>query len=239
MALVSEIIKDAFREANLIPITQSPTANEQDEALRLLNRFVRSVFGNEVGEKLQSYSIGDNNVISDDLPFVFDFTTPYYVPLNARLVANLTASTTINLNPEPEDGSRVAIVDVSGNFSVFPLTIKGNGRQIDSATSAVLSTDYINKEWFYRADIGSWMLVTDLTLEDTFPFPTEFEDMFVIGLALRLNPRNGASVDDQSMLNFRRQRNLFRSRYAQKSEQLSEIGLVWLSGSGYSGFSRR
>lgn len=40
MALVSEIIKDAYREANLIPITQSPTLDEQTEALRLLNRFV-------------------------------------------------------------------------------------------------------------------------------------------------------------------------------------------------------
>jgi hypothetical protein len=230
MALVSEIIKDAFREANLIPITQSPTSEEQTEALRLLNRFVRSIFGNEAGDKLQSYSVGNNNVVSNDLQFVFDFGTPQYVPLNARLIVNLTSATTLNLHPEPEDGSRVGVVDVSGNFDVYNLTLVGNGRGIDTDTTAVLNTASLRKEWFYRADLGNWMAITDLTLDDVFPFPLEFEDLFVIGLATRLNPRNGVSVDDQAMMHFRRQRSLFRARYSQKIEQCSEYGLLRMTG---------
>jgi hypothetical protein len=231
MALVSEIIKDAFREANLIPITQSPTLDEQAEALRLLNRFVRSIFGNEAGDKLQSFAVGSLNVVTTTQLPIFDFTTPNYVPLNARLMVNISAATQVNLHPDPEDGSRIAVVDVAGNFNTFNLTLRGNGRGVDTATTAVLNTASLKKEWFYRADLGSWMAITNLGLNDVFPFPLEFEDLFVIGLATRLNPRNGVAIDDQAMMNFRRQRNLFRARYSQSIQQESEEGLIRMTGS--------
>jgi hypothetical protein len=231
MALVSEIIKDAFREANLIPITQSPTLDEQAEALRLLNRFVRSIFGNEAGDKLQSFAVGSLNVVTTTQLPIFDFTTPNYVPLNARLMVNISADTQVNLHPDPEDGSRVAVVDVAGNFNTFNLTLRGNGRGVDTATTAVLNTASLKKEWFYRADLGSWMAITNLGLNDTFPFPLEFEDLFAIGLATRLNPRNGVAIDDQAMMNFHRQRNLFRARYSQSIQQESEEGLIRMTGS--------
>jgi hypothetical protein len=238
MALVSEIIKDAFREANLIPITQSPTLDEQAEALRLLNRFVRSIFGNEAGDKLQSFAVGLGNVITTTTLPTFDFTTLNYVPLNARLMVNITAATAVNLHPDPEDGSRIAVVDVSGNFNTFSLTLRGNGRGVDTATTAVLNTASLKKEWFYRADLGSWMAITNLGLNDVFPFPLEFEDLFVIGLATRLNPRNGVAIDEQAMMNFRRQRNLFRARYSQSIQQESEDGLVRLTGTRLNRVSR-
>jgi hypothetical protein len=100
MAFVTEIVKDAFREANLIPITQSPTLDEQTEALRLLNRFIRSTFGNETGDRLQSFPVGTNNVITTTSLPTYTFTGASYAPLNARLVVNTTAATTINLHPE-------------------------------------------------------------------------------------------------------------------------------------------
>jgi hypothetical protein len=230
MALVYEIIKDAFREANLIPITQSPTLDEQTEALRLLNRFVRSIFGNEAGDKLQPFAVGTNNVSTTASLPTYNFVSPNYVPLNARLMVNNTSPMTVQLHPDPEDGSRVAVVDATGNFNTVNFTLNGNGRKIDSANTAVLSTASLKKEWFYRADLGSWMAISDLGLNDTFPFPLEFEDLFVIGLATRLNPRNGVSIDDQAMMNFRRQRNLFRARYSQSIQQESEEGLVRLTG---------
>lgn len=231
MALVSEIIKDAFREANLIPITQSPTLDEQAEALRLLNRFVRSIFGNEAGDKLQSFAVGSLNVVTTTQLPIFDFTTPNYVPLNARLMVNINAATSVNLHPDPEDGSRIAVVDVAGNFNTFNLTLRGNGRGVDTATTAVLNTASLKKEWFYRADLGSWMTISDLKISDTFPFPAEFEDFFVIGLAMRLNPRNGASIDEQSLSRYQKQRNIFRSRYTQIIETQSEEGLLRLTSS--------
>lgn len=230
MALVYEIIKDAYREANLIPINQSPTLDEQTEALRLLNRFVRSIFGNEAGDKLQQFAVGTNNVVTTVALPTYTFTTPSYVPLNARLMVNNTSPMTVQLHPDPEDGSRIAVVDATGNFNSVNFTLNGNGRKIDGGTAAVLSTANLQKEWFYRADLGSWMAISNLGLNDTFPFPLEFEDLFVIGLATRLNPRNGVAIDDQAMMNFRRQRNLFRARYSQSIQQDSEDGLVRMTG---------
>lgn len=231
MALVHEIIKDAYREANLIPITQSPTLDEQTEALRLLNRFVRSIFGNEAGDKLQSFAVGTNNI---DAPLVLPLITVTgvgYTPLNSRLMCNLDSPTEANLHPDPEDGARFAVIDSSGNFSTNNLTLNGNGRNIVGSSTLVLNQDNDRKEYFYRADLGDWQQVSDLSLNDTFPFPLEFEDLFVIGLATRLNPRNGAAIDEQAVMNFRRQKTIFRARYSQSIQQASEEGLVRLTGS--------
>lgn len=230
MAVVHEIIKDAYREANLIPITQSPTLDEQIEALRLLNRFVRSIFGNEAGDKLQSLAVGSNGVTTTSSLPVYSFTGANYAPLNARIMANISAPTIVNLHPDPEDGARISVVDASGNFATNNLVLNGNGRQIDGNDIATLATNGVQKEWFYRADLGDWRAITDLGLNDVFPFPVEFEDLFVIGLATRLNPRNGAAVDEQTVMNFNRQRNLFRARYSQSIQVATEEGLVRLSG---------
>lgn len=229
MALVTEIIKDSFREANLIPITQTPTLDEQAEALRLLNRFVKSLFGMEAGEKLQPYVVGTNNIATPTAVCSHNFSSPYYVPLNARLLVNNSSSQTVQLNPNPQDGSRLAVIDVTGSFNSANFILNGNGRKIDGSTTAVLSTAGIQKEWFYRAELGSWMTITDLVLTDTFPFPEEFDDMFVIGLAFRLNPRNGVSMSDESGLIFKRLMKLFKARYSQKIETTSEEGLLRLT----------
>lgn len=231
MTLVHEIIKDAFREANLISITQSPTLDEQAEALRLLNRFVRSIFGVEAGEKLQSLAVGSNNVTTTNSLPTYTVTGEAYVPLNARLLINTTAPLAVNLHPDPEDGARFAVVDASGNFATNNVTVSGNGRRIAGSLTAVLNTNSLKKEWFYRADLGDWQVISDLGLNDVFPFPLEFEDLFVIGLATRLNPRNGASIEEQAMLNYRRQRSLFRARYSQSIQQDSEEGLIRMTGS--------
>ena len=230
MAFVYEIVKDAFREANLIAITQSPTLDEQTEALRLLNRFVRSIFGNEAGDKLQSAAVGTGNVTTTGSLPTYTFTGTSYAPLNVRLVANIITPTSINLHPDPEDGSRIGVVDATGNFSTQNMTLVGNGRKIDGALTAVLAITSLQKEWFYRADLGSWMAISNLLLNDTFPFPIEFEDLFVIGLASRLNPRNGAAMDEQAVMNYKRQRSLFRARYSQSVQQASEDGIVRLTG---------
>lgn len=230
MTLVSEIITDAYREGNLIPVTQTPTAVEQTEALRLFNRYVKSVYGNEAGDNLQSLAVGINNVQTSRSIPVYNFSSPNFVPLNARLICNLQSPTTVNLHPDPQDGCRLCVIDSSSNFATYPLTIVGNGLKIDGATSVTLNTNGLNKEWFYRADLGSWTTVTGLTLTDTFPFPAEFEDMFTIGLAMRINPRNGVEMDQQTLLNYRRQQSLFKARYRQDIEQMSEDGIVRLSG---------
>lgn len=230
MTLVSQIITDAYREGNLIPITQTPSATEQTEALRLFNRFVKSVYGNDAGDNFQSFGIGNNNVQTPQSLPVYNFSSPNYVPLNARLICNLTAAATLNLHPNPQDGSRLMVIDASNNLNTFNLTLHGNGLDVNGAVTEVLSTAGLTKEWFYRADLGSWMTVSNLAAGDTFPFPLEFEDMFTIGLAMRINPRNGVQIDPQTIANFKRQQMLFKARYRQEINEPSEDGIVRLPG---------
>lgn len=234
MTLVSQIITDAYRQSNLLAIGDSPTSGQETEALRYLNRIVKSVFGNEAGEQLQTFPLGDNGI---DRPAGWPWwgnapPADWYVPKNQRLVLNLTDNTTIYLHPRPDPGSRIAVVDVSNNLATYNLTIDGNGRNIEGSPMLTLSTNGTEKEWFYRDDLGDWVVYSELELADEFPFPLEFEDYFISLLAMRLNPAYGASMDPQSVETMRRTRSQLKTRYSQRIEIRSEEALLRTLGVG-------
>jgi hypothetical protein len=123
------------------------------------------------------------------------------------------------------------VIDVAGNFATYPLTIEGNGRLIDGATSVTLNTNGFVGKYFYKADIGEWVTVpVETQLTDVWPFPVEFDDMFVIMLALRLNPRHGTTMSPESQFAFKRSKSQFQARYTQRIAQPSELGLIRLTG---------
>lgn len=235
MTLVSDIIRDAYRESNLIAIGTEPSGAQNDEALRLLNRFVASVYGNEAGERLQPLVIGRNN-IEKPSGYPWYNTTPFEgdwcIPQDARLILNLEEALTVYLDPNPQDGQRFAVQDKSGNLSTYNLTIEGNGRTITGDNSLVLDEDNSNTQYIYEQNSGDWRLISPLVETDTFPFASEFEDFFVIGLTLRLNPRNDVQIDGQSMESFKRYYRQFAARYSQTVETPSELALALLTG-GY------
>lgn len=232
MTTVSQVITDAFRQSNILALGITPTALQQEEALRFLNRIVKSVFGNEAGDPLEPFPIGRQHINRpsgypwwDNVP-----DNDWFVPKNTRLMMNVDAETNLYLHPDPDDGSRFAVIDVSQNLSTFPATVYGNGRTIEGAFDIPLATDGLDQEWFYRADLGNWMLLFPLIdLEETFPFPEEFDDYFITMLAIRLNPAYGASIDAQSQMVYARALRQFRARYTQHIPVRSELGLIRLS----------
>lgn len=231
MTLVSQIITDAYRQGNLIAKGASPTAIEEVEGLRYLSRIVKSVFGNEAGEDLLPFPVGRGNISRpsgypwyDDVP-----DNNWYVPKNIRLMLNLDNELSVYLHPDPDDGSRFGVTDISGNLSTYNLTVYGNGRNIDGSDSVVLNTDGDIGEWFYREDTGNWTRYTPLSVTDEFPFPEEFDDYFVTMLALRLNPGYGIQLDPQSSEILRRSKRQLVSRYFQTIPTASELGLLRLS----------
>ena len=110
MTTVATIISDAFRQSNLIPVNGSVTAAQQTEALRYLSRIVKSVLGNEVGEGLTDYNIGDKNIDRKNTD-ADGSDNIWTVPVNHRLVCNMTQNETVYLPTYPRDGDRVSAID--------------------------------------------------------------------------------------------------------------------------------
>jgi hypothetical protein len=226
----SQIIYDAFRQSNLVGLTVDLTTEQQAEALRYLNRIIKSVFGNEVSENLDNIPIGHQNI---SRPSGYPYWNPWdnnnwYVPKDVRMLLNLTHSLNMYLDPAPDDGARFAIVNISSDLVDKPVTIFGNGRLIDGQTSLVLNMNDYNQEWFYRDDIGNWMMYAPLTVTPVdmpFPFPEEFDDFFITMLAMRLNPTYGASVDQQSSAVLQRMSRQIKARYTQHRFVAPERGV--------------
>lgn len=231
MTTVSQLIIDAHRQSNLIPINTDLSLDQETEGLRYLNRIVESTYGNEAGDALSAIPVGRNGV---DLPQGFPWydqvpDAEWFVPKNSRLILNLSSALTLYLHPMPDDGCRFGVVDTSGNLSTKNVTIDGNGRTVEGVQTIALSTNGLTQEWFYRQDLGNWYKLTNLAILDTFPFPSAFDDYFVTMLALRLNPAYGQGLDPQSQAVLTRSKSQLRARYAQHVTEDSEQGLVRMS----------
>lgn len=232
MTTVTSIITSALRETNLIPLGVSPTQVQIDEGFGLLSTIVAGVLGNEAGENLNPIPIGQEGINaprgypwwSNQLP------ANMYMPTNARVMCNLTAPGMINLHPKPHDGARMGIVDVSQNFDVFPFTINGNGRSIEGEESMVYSTAGEIRQWVYREDLGNWVTVIPLNPNGEMPWPPEFDDMFIISLAMRLNPRYGQVMHPASVEALKIATTKFAARYSQSTTAIpAEDGLRYLT----------
>ena len=235
MTTIRQIITDAFREGGLVQVGLTPDADEFDEGLRKLQNFITSVFGAELGENLASVTYGINGVSNRYGKYV-DATSVidgHYVPANTRLVSNLSQTKTVYLAPDPQDGARFAVVDNAGNFATYNMIVNGNGRKIESATTVTLNTNSVSKQWFYRADLGEWVLIDTLTANSQSPFPTEFDEFLVLTLAMRLNPRFQSQTAPETIEAYRRIKKLFRARYSQSKEMRSEEGLLRVGATNY------
>lgn len=216
MTTVTQIIDDAFRASNITGTGRSPTEAEQTEALRYLSRIVQSTMGNEAGDDFTNIPIGSEN-ISRPSGYPWYNTVPddqdWFVNENFRLMVNISEPQEVYLHPDPDDGARFAVIDMGNNLSTANVTVVGNGRHIDGQDSLVIDEDGFIGEWFYRADLGSWMRYQELALEDEFPFPVEFDDFFILTLAMRINPGYGKQMDAQSAQIMQRAKRQLQSRY--------------------------
>jgi len=228
MTTTYQIIVDAYRQSNLIAIGVEPTQIQETEALRYLNRLVKSVFGDEVGDPLEGFPLGKKGISRPSgypccggVP-----TNDWFVPKNTRLMVNIDEPLTVYLHPAPEDGTRFGVVDASGDFQTNNLTLVGNGNLVDGIDQIVLDEDRFSGEWVYRQDMANWVQYAPLSLFATFPFPEEFDDYFILMLAFRLNPSYERTLDPQSQTVLQRSRRQLQARYSQVSPTRSELALI-------------
>jgi hypothetical protein len=232
MTTVASIIKSALRETNLIPLGVDPTTDQLNEGFALLSTIVSSAIGNEVGENLDPFPLGSEGIKAPTGYPWWQNSLPAntFVPFNVRIFCNLTGAGTVNLHPRPHDGARMAIIDVNQTFNIHPLTINGNGRNIEGQETMVYNTAGLIKEFLYRADLGNWVVTTPIVITGDMPFPSDFDDYFIVSLAMRLNPRYGQVLHPASVEAYTQARTQLRSRYSQTFTTVqSELGLQALT----------
>lgn len=232
MTTVYQIIVDAYRVCNLIPVGVAPTQQQEAEGLRYLDRIIKSVLGYEVGEQVETKNLGDLAQGYQGVDYGWDGAETIVVPVNTKVMCNLSRTEEIWLDPNPDTGARVAVQDITGNFDTYNLVIRGNGRKIEGQSSIILSTAGVNSEWVYDNTQGNWFKVTDLTKFDELPFPSKFDDFFIISLAYRLNPAYDRVFDPQTERMLRRAERQLTSTYRTVKHKDSELGLLKLSASG-------
>lgn len=223
MTLASAIIQSAYREGNLLPAGTTGTTAQNAEALDRLNRFVRSLYGNDMGENLADWLAPSPQRTAPvaanypQFPLACDLpssVTPY-PPKNSRIVYGATQSSTAYFPEAPDDGSRMGAICAAGAVDATTLTLDGNGRTIEGAATLVLTAPFTPKRWLYRADLGDWTLIADLAESDEMPFSDDMDDLFITGLAIRLAPGYDKQVGAETVSTFKTMLAKFRARYRQ------------------------
>ncbi len=227
MTLVSSIIADAFREGNILPLNKAPTTDQSTEALRLLNALFSSIYGDEAGEGLTDWPLGNYGRESPAYDLGYTDNQINHPTINRRLLAVNTVAKTVYLTLYPQDGARMGIADPFGRLAAFPVTLNGNGREIEGAATLLLNTNGLNREWFYRADLGDWVRLTQKISADEMPFPADFDNFFITLLAMRINPRYGREMDAQSALIYKSERRKFVARYLQSQPLEINDDISW------------
>lgn len=230
MTTANELIQQAHREGNLIPVGTQPTTAQINEALGRLNNIITSLFGNEIGEPLFEWPVlppQQTSPINARWPLAPGLSIDQtrlesawpYPPCNVRLMASNTVEKTIWLQYMPNDGARVAYRAVSATAD---LVVQGNGRRVEGASSVIVEpTDNAGERlWFYRADLGDWIRIQALGLTDQSPLPDEFDDFLICALSIRLSSRFGNEPRQGTLLTFKDQLAKLKARYRQPTAVL-------------------
>lgn len=216
---VRELIVEAFEEIGVARNDRTIRYRDGQMALERLNNIVRSLMGQGIGEKLTDQTI----------------TTDTTICSNTRVVVPAhTSSFTVTLPEDPEDGALFQLVDAAAGFTAYPVTVDPNGRLFEGSTSSVSAAlNGYNLMWLYRGDLADWKRVAVLDLNDDFPFPIEFDDAFIIQLAIRLAPRFGKSLSNESVATSQRALSGLRARYRQRVVTSADQGVLMLSDQAY------
>lgn len=228
MTLVSTILVDGYREANMVALGRPLNTNQVTEALRLLNQIFSAIYGFDAGEALGDWPLGDFG--RENPQYSAEYYTEQQIDrptINKRLVAVNEDPKTVYLTPYPQDGSRMAIIDPYGRLSTVPVTLNANGRSIEGVEEILLNTNGLSRQWFYRADTGNWTAISDVTETDQMPFPAEYDMMFGIMLALRLSPRYGRQMPAESATVLQQKRREFVARYLQSQPLEIDDSISW------------
>lgn len=227
MTSTTVIIQDAFRESNIIGVDDVPTTDQQTEAMRRLSSLVAAVYGYDVGEELADWMVGYQGQMYPNYGWT---ELKWRWPLeNSRILLNMNTEQTLYFPLRPNDGARMQIIDVQGVLATYPVTISANGRLIEGAPTLLLNTDDLNQTWIFNAEQANWVPQEVTLIDEEMPFPSAFDDYFIIKLAARINPRYGRSLDELSIARLQEQQEKLEAKYRQSRQMPAQQGVRRLS----------
>lgn len=104
---------------------------------------------------------------------------------------------------------------LSGGVAGAIITLDGNGRLINGAPTQAFYAPVQAMQWVYRADLGMWIIVQDMTLTDLMPFPTDLDDFFICAMSKRLAPRYGKITAAETLETATKSLARIKARYRQ------------------------
>ena len=227
MSALSEITQRAFRESQILDINRPPSTLQEAEAVAIL----RGIILRHIRPAVQTIWLGNLDGVKEQKGVILRNFTHYApvtaVPQDCYVNLLLDQPTTLLLPPSPGDGSRLTFIDVASTLATNPLTVTGNGNLIAGNTSATLSTNNENTTFMFRRDLANWISISPINLVATsqMPFAEEFDDLFVIELAMRLNPRYGKELSAVTIEVFSEIRSRFKGRYMSENNSSSPDSL--------------
>ena len=241
MTTAQSLITSAYRKLNITAIGITPTTAQLTEGLQELNSFLRIIFGQQLGELLRDWEVPFQQRTA---PVAANFPqNPYplnqdsqfmglplsggagnmfwpYPPNNSRLIiGGLTAPTTVYFPEQPDDGSRMGLIQGGLAINGTVVTLDGNSRLIGGAATQLVTVNTatpVGMRWMYRADIGNWMPLADLALTDQSPLPEDMDDYSILSLAQRLAPNNDKTLGSEMIDALKQAKSIFQARYRQE-----------------------
>lgn len=237
MTTASVIINRAFRETQIVPSDVAPTDAQVTEALPLL----QGIIDRYVRAPIVTLWLGQVSDIRQQRGSVFRDFTPYAdkvaIPQDIYLNCLLDSAKTIKLPPSPGDGARIVVLDVGGTFGTNFLTIEGNGNLVDGGASLVLNASGVGVSLLYRRELAQWIIVPDAVgLSNNLPYPTLYDDLFIIELAMRLEPRYGKEMPAITMEIYKMVKSMFTGRYMMTNSSTSP-DVLFDTMTGFGGWS--
>ena len=122
MTMISTLIQSAYREGNLLPAGQTPTANEETEAVAEYNSIVTNLL-----QFLRSTSLLDVQILAA-------VANPYNASKHTRIVQQ-NVSDTINFPAPADDGARMALIQGT-SYVTATFTGTGSGTTLTAASTS-------------------------------------------------------------------------------------------------------
>ena len=220
MATARDCIKLALRKLRVIGQGESPDSDQITQHLTDLNALMREWMEDGTSWPFVSVAASGPYEVRNDYPAV--------------RVQCLTGGVTITapkgtLTSPVVDGFRIAIVDVANAFDTSAATFARNGWKIEGAVANLtLNTEALSRIWMFRADLGDWKRVADITIDQDIPFPSEFDQSIALLLAKRLQGEYGQALAPPDANAARHARIKLYARYAKPLTAQQEISATYL-----------